>query len=59
MKNKPNTIRKIALLSLAILVLFSGPACAITLFKWPAGIDSTPQPPTPALPTATPLPRRR
>lgn len=55
MKNKPDRLRKLALFSLAALVLFSGPACAVTLFQWPGG-NTTPQPPTPALPTATPLP---
>jgi hypothetical protein len=54
-KTNPNRLRKIALVSLAALVLFSGPACAITLFKLPGG-NYTPEPPTPAIPTAIPLP---
>lgn len=52
----PNRLRKIALVSLATLLLFSGPACAITLFKWPAAPSITQPPPTPGIPTATPLP---
>jgi len=57
MKTNPQFARKAILLFVAALVLFSGPACAITLFKWPGGTGSTPQPPTPSLPTATPLPQ--
>ncbi|RJP53192.1 MAG: hypothetical protein C4583_05145 [Anaerolineaceae bacterium] len=55
MKTNPNRIRKIALVSLAITILFSGPACAISLFEWPAP-SITPQSPTPGIPTAAPLP---
>jgi hypothetical protein len=40
---------------MAFLVLVSGPACAITLFKLPE-INLTPELPTPAVPTSTPLP---
>jgi hypothetical protein len=56
MKTNSRFARKTVLLFMAALVLFSGPACAITLFKWPFGTGPTPLPPTPALPTATPLP---
>lgn len=55
MKINPNRLRKMALVSLAVLILFSGPACAITLFKWPSG-NYTPEPPTPSIPTPVPLP---
>ena len=55
MKTHLHPLRKITPIILAVLVLFSGPACAITLFKWPE-INYTPQPPTPAIPTTTPLP---
>jgi len=57
MFSKPKPFaRKASLIALALLVLFSGPACAITLFKWPELPGYTPQPPTPSIPTATPLP---
>jgi hypothetical protein len=56
MKTNSRFARKTVLLFMAALVLFSGPACAITLIKWPGGIGSTPEAPTPALSTATPLP---
>ncbi|HSQ40445.1 MAG TPA: hypothetical protein VLM78_09825, partial [Anaerolineales bacterium] len=56
MNHKSNPLRKIAIISLAAFVLFSGPACAFTLFELP-GANTTPQPPTPAIPTATPLPQ--
>ncbi|MFZ5855538.1 MAG: glycoside hydrolase family 113 [Chloroflexota bacterium] len=55
MKTNPNRIRQIALVSLATLLLFSGPACAISLFEWTAP-STTPRPPTPGIPTAAPLP---
>ncbi len=56
MKTNPNQTRKLVLFTFAAIVLFSGPACAFTLFKWPGGTGSTPEAPTPSLPTATPLP---
>lgn len=47
---------KVVLLSLMVVILFSTPACAITLFKLPGGGNSTPEAPTPTIPTSTPLP---
>lgn len=54
MKNKPASLHKAALIAAAALVLVSGPACAVTLFRPPGNF--TPPPPTAAIPTATPLP---
>ncbi|GIK10216.1 MAG: hypothetical protein LC138_00205 [Anaerolineales bacterium] len=49
--------RKVILVFTAALTLLSGPACALTLFKWPDLSNGTPEPPTPVIPTATPLPQ--
>jgi hypothetical protein len=55
MKNAPAISRNIITLALCLLLL-TGPACAVTLFEWPSS-DKTAAPPTPAGPTATPLPQ--
>lgn len=49
-------ISKPILFILIAVILLSGPACTFTLFQLPGG-NTTPQPPTPAIPTATPLPQ--
>ncbi|MRR31752.1 hypothetical protein EG834_15790, partial [bacterium] len=54
MKTNPNRLRRIIPVIMAVLVLLSGPACSVTLFDWP-DINYTPDTPTPAVPTATPL----
>ncbi len=56
MNNAPKPVRKLAILALVGLLLFSGLACTISLFERPGGPDITPLPPTPAIPTNTPLP---
>lgn len=56
MKTYPALTRKVALLALATLVFFSGPACAFSLIKWPGSSDTTPQPTVPGIPTSTPPP---
>ncbi len=48
--------RKYIAVLLAILILFSGPACTFTLFGDRTNGGTTPQPVTPTGPTSTPLP---
>ena len=56
MSPKKISVRKASLIALALLVFLSGPACAVSLFELPEFPGYTPQPPTPSIPTATPLP---
>ncbi len=56
MKHPSNFQRKFAVPVLVTVLLFSGLACTFDLFEPPTLPGVTPQPPTVAVPTSTPLP---
>ena len=53
---KNNPLRKFAILVFCAALFLSGIACRVELFDPPGTNNTTPQPPTPSVPSPTPLP---